>query len=95
MSSIEDFSYAIQHGYIVYDLSIYYLVKNRAPTDVLFHAIALNNNRVPVCAIVEAWTQDRFELQKQLFARVSHEAQTQAETWIADLKRKNQKYIKI
>lgn len=95
ISSVEDFEYAIQHGYLVYDLSIYYLVHHRAPVDVLEYAIRKNQNRIPTCAIVEAWTQDRFDLQMSLYARATDELREQANAWIADLQRKHKKRIHI
>jgi hypothetical protein len=95
ISSVEDFEYAIQHGYLVYDLSIYYLVHHRAPSDVIEYAVRKNQNRIPACAIVEAWTQDRFDLQMSLYARATDELREQANAWIADLQRKHIKYIRI
>lgn len=95
ISSVEDFEYAIQHGYVVYDFTVYYLVHHRAPLDVLEYAIQKNRNRVPACAIVEAWTQDRTELQRSLYARATHELRAQADAWIDDLRRQNKKHIRI
>ena len=95
ISSVEDFEYAIQHGYLVYDLSIYYLVHHRAASDVLEYAIRKNHNRIPACAIVEAWTQDRFDLQMSLYARATDELREQANAWIADLQRRHVKHIRI
>jgi hypothetical protein len=79
----------------VYDLSIYYLVHHRAASDVLEYAIRKNHNRIPACAIVEAWTQDRFDLQMSLYARATDELREQANAWIADLQRRHVKHIRI
>lgn len=95
LSSVEHFEYAIKHGYMVYDLSIYYLVRHRAPIDVLEYAIRTNQNRVPACAVVEAWTQDRFELFDSLFSRASEEHRSEVLAWIHDLQRRNKKSICI
>lgn len=95
LSSLEDFNYAIEHGYIVYDLSIYYLVRHRAPTEVLEYAIRTNQNRVPACAVVEAWTQDRMELFDSLFSRASEDHRLEVLAWIHDLQRRNKKSIRI
>ncbi len=95
LSSVEEFQYAIKQGYIVYDLSIYYLVRHRAPMEVLDFAIRSNQNRVPACAIVEAWTQDRLDLYNSLFLRASDEHRLEVLAWIHDLQKRNKKTICI
>jgi hypothetical protein len=95
LSSVDELRYAICHGYTVYDLSIFYIVRHRAPRDVLEFAIRTNQNRVPACAVVEAWTQDRTDLFDSLYARVSDEHRAEVVAWIEDLKRKNKKTIRI
>lgn len=95
VSTLQDFQYAIQHGYIVYDLTIYYLVRHRAPRDVLDFAIRTNHYRVCVCAIVEAWTQDRTDLFDYLFARATETHRAEVRAWILDLQRRNIKSIRI
>lgn len=95
LSSVEEFKYAISHGYLVYDLSIYYLVRHRAPREVLEYAIRINHNRIPACAVVEAWTQDRSDVFDSLYARASHEHREEVRAWIHDLKRRNKKTIHI
>ncbi len=94
-SSIPEFQFAIEHGYLVYDLTIYYLVRHRAPMDVLEFAIRTNQNRIPACAVVEAWAQDRDELFCMLYKRTTDELRGQVDAWIVDLQRRNKKLIRI
>ena len=95
MSSVSEFQFAMEHGYVVYDLSIYYLVRHRAPTDVLEFAIRTNQNRVPACAVVEAWTQDRHDLFTFLYKRTTVELRAQVDAWVLDLQRRHKKCIHI
>jgi hypothetical protein len=94
LDSVEAFEFAIQNGYVVWDMSAAFLVRNNAPLEVVTHCMSRNKNRINASTIVEAWVKSRsyFDF---LYARASVEVQREVLEWIDYLKRTNQRHIRL
>lgn len=94
LESVEAFEFAIQNGYVVWDMSAAFLVRHNAPLDVLSYCISKNQDRVNASTVVEAWTKSR-DYFDSLFARASVQVQQEVLEWIDDLQRTNQRQIRL
>ena len=94
LDSVEAFEFAIQNGYVVWDMSAAFLVRHNAPWEVVAHCISRNQNRINASTVVEAWAQSR-PYYDFLYARASVEVQHEVLEWIDYLQRTNQRQIRL
>lgn len=94
LESVESFEFAIQNGYVVWDMSAAFLVRHNAPWDVLLCCISKNQKRINASTIVEAWTKSRPYFDS-LYARASVDVQREVTEWIGYLQRTNRRQIHI
>jgi hypothetical protein len=94
LDSVEAFEFAVQNGYIVWDMSAAFLVRHNAPLEVVTNCMSRNQNRINASTIVEAWAKSRsyYDL---LYSRASVEVQREVLEWIDYLKRTNQRHIRL
>jgi hypothetical protein len=94
LDSIEAFEFAIQNGYVVWDMSAAFLVRNNAPWEVVAHCMSRNQNRINASTIVEAWVKSRPYFDS-LYSRASVDVRCEVDEWIVHLQRTNRREIQL